>query len=259
MMRRLFLLACTLLALAVAADPLERVQELPVTVLRRLPHDPAIWTQGFAFYGDTLFESSGLYRESRLLSRPLESVTPERQLKLPRTWFAEGLAIIGDAAYLLTWHEGIAQRYRLPDLRPEGQFRYKGEGWGLTSDGEALIMSDGSSALVWRNPRNFKEQRRLEVRATGEPITRLNELEWADGWILANVWLRDWVVGIDPRSGEVAWKFSVAELLSDAERRRADVANGIAWHPASRRLYVTGKRWPHIFEIAVDWPAIESN
>ena len=257
MIRGLFLLACALLAVSIAADPLETVKELPVTVVRRLPQDPTVFTQGFACYGDRILQTSGGYRESRVLLRDLELAHPQRELNLPRTWFAEGLAIFGDYAYVLTWHEGIAQRYRLPDMRPEGRFRYDHEGWGLTSDGEALIMSDGSSTLVWRSPRNFKEQRRLEVRAGGQPLMRLNELEWAEGWVLANVWLRDWVVGIDPRTGEAAWKFSVAELLSDAERRRSDVPNGIAWHPQSRRLFVTGKRWPHIFEIDVDWPAID--
>ena len=154
------------------------------------------------------------------------------------------------------WQQGIAQQYSLPELKPLQRFRYRGEGWGLTSDGTHLIQSDGSAILRWRDPADFHVVKELHVRAGGKVLKLLNELEWAQGWILANIWLSDWIVGIDPVTGKAAWKIDVGELLSAAERRTADVPNGIAWHAPSGRLWVSGKHWPWLFCLQVALPPI---
>ena len=239
-----------------ADDPLAALPELPFVIEQRIAHDKTLFTQGMAFDGDTLLESGGGYRQSRLLSRTLLSAAPVTSVALAREWFAEGLTVQNGQLLLLTWQEGIAQQYSLPELQPLQRFRYRGEGWGLTSDATHLIQSDGSAILRWRDPADFRVVKELHVRAGGKVLKLLNELEWAQGWILANIWQSDWIVGIDPLTGNAAWKIDVGELLSAAERRAADVPNGIAWHAASRRLWVSGKRWPWLFSLQVALPPI---
>jgi glutamine cyclotransferase len=236
------------------ADPLAAIPELPFTVEQRVPHDSTLFTQGIAFAGDLLVESGGGYRESRLVLRRLEEPHALRTVNLPPRWFAEGIAAHAGRLFLLTWREGVAQSFSLPELEPGPVFEYPGEGWGLASDGSQLIQSDGSNVLAWRDPQDFTVTRRLAVHAGGIPLTQLNELEWIDGWIVANVWLSDYVVGIDPASGCVRWKLALEKLLDRRERRQADVLNGVAWEPDRRRLWVTGKRWPWLFGLRVDLP-----
>jgi glutamine cyclotransferase len=238
------------------ADPLAAIPELTFTVEERLPHDRTLFTQGIAFAGDLLVESSGGYRASRLVLRRLDEPQPRRTVDLPRGWFAEGIAPHGGRLFLLTWREGVAQSFSLPELEPGPTFAYTGEGWGLTSDGSQLIQSDGSNVLAWRNPQDFAVTRRLAVHAGSTPLTQLNELEWVNGWIVANVWLSDYVVGIDPASGCVRWKLSLQELLDGRERRKADVLNGVAWDQTRQRLWVTGKLWPWLFGLRVELPAV---
>ncbi|MBK6286998.1 MAG: glutaminyl-peptide cyclotransferase [Pseudomonadales bacterium] len=239
-----------------ADDPLAALPELPFVIEQRIAHDQTLFTQGMAFDGDTLLESGGGYRQSRLVSRTLLSAAPVASIGLEREWFAEGLTVQNGQLLLLTWQEGIAQQYSLPELKPLQRFRYRGEGWGLTSDGTHLIQSDGSAILRWRDPADFHVVKELHVRAGGKVLKLLNELEWAQGWILANIWLSDWIVGIDPVTGKAAWKIDVGELLSAAERRTADVPNGIAWHAPSGRLWVSGKHWPWLFCLQVALPPI---
>lgn len=256
-MRSIALLAVLLACAAPAAhagDPLSAVPVVPHRVLERRPHDPTLYTQGMVFHGDQLLESGGGYGQSRLLLRSLERPEPVVQARLPMRWFGEGVAVIGGHAVVLSWQEGVAQEFSLPALQRTRQLRYRGEGWGLTSDGTQLIQSDGSAVLVWRDPVEFTEKRRLTVRAAGVPIERLNELEWVEGWILANVWYTDAVVLIDPRDGTVRGKLALEGLLSNQEAKRAETLNGIAWHAPSRTLWVSGKRWPWMFALKVDWP-----
>lgn len=238
------------------ADPLAAIPELPFTVEKRLPHDRTLFTQGIAFAGDLLVESGGGYRESRLVLRRLDEPQPLRSVDLPRGWFAEGIAPHQGRLFLLTWREGVAQSFSLPELEPGPTIAYSGEGWGLTSDGSQLIQSDGSHVLTWRNPQDFAVTRRLAVHAGSTALTRLNELEWIDGWIVANVWLSDYVVGIDPARGCVRWKLSLRDLLDGRERGKADVLNGVAWEADAERLWVTGKRWPWLFGLRVELPAV---
>jgi glutamine cyclotransferase len=242
-----------------AGDPLRTVPEFPWAMVERQPHDATLFTQGIAFAGDVLLESGGGYRESRIVMRRLADEHPLRTLELPRSWFAEGIAPHDGALFLLTWREGVAQSFSLPALDPLRAFSFAGEGWGLTSDGTRLIQSDGSDVLAWRDPRDFSVTARLSVRAGARPVPLLNELEWVRGWIVANVWLSDTVIGIDPHSGCVLWKLALPGLLEAREARRADVLNGVAWEEARGRLWVTGKLWPWLFALRVELPPVPAD
>jgi glutamine cyclotransferase len=243
-------------AQASAKDPLASVPALPYTLVAKRPHDRYLFTQGMAFHGESLVESGGNYRESRVLVRALEQPSPKVQQRMPALWFGEGLAVHDDRVTVLTWRENVAQVYSLPDLRPITRFRYEGEGWGLTWDGTQFIHSDGSERLLWRDARDFSVQRSLTVRAGGEPLRMLNELEWVEGRLFANVWLTDAIAVIDPADGKVIARIDLQALLGPAEKRRADVLNGIAWQASQRLLWVSGKNWPWMFALRIDLPAV---
>jgi glutamine cyclotransferase len=255
-MKHLWLLAWMLaLAACARADVLGRVPDLGYRITGKHAHDITLFTQGMAFWGEHLVESGGGYRQSRVLLRDLANPAPTLQVRLPAGWWGEGVAVLGDRAVVLTWREGVAQEFSLPALQRTRRFTYSGEGWGLATDGASLIQSDGSANIVWRSPRDFSEQHRLTVRAAGKPVERLNELEWVDGWLLANVWQTDAIVLIDPADGSVRGKLDLRGLLSSAEAARADVLNGIAWHAPTRTLWVSGKNWPWMFALEVQWPS----
>lgn len=252
------LLACAAW-LHAAPAPDEVLATIPVhahTVVERVAHDRTLFTQGLVLADGLLIESGGNYRESRLVQRRLADARPLRTRALPADWFAEGIAAHTGKLYLLTWREGVLQRFTLPELEPEQRFAYRGEGWGLASDGTHLIQSDGSATLRWRRPEDFSELRRLQVRAGAQPLARLNELEWVNGWLLANVWLSDSVVAIDPRNGCARWRLELGELLAARERHRADVLNGIAWDADTGLLWVTGKLWPWLFALRIEVPPL---
>ena len=237
-------------------DPLAAVPVLPFTLVAKRAHDRHLFTQGMAFHGNLLVESGGNYRESRVLVRDTDTPSPRIQQRLPATWFGEGLAVQDERVVVLTWREQVAQVFSLPDLRAVTRFHYEGEGWGLTWDGTHFIHSDGSEHLVWRDPRTFAVQHSITVRAGNEPVPMLNELEWVEGRLFANVWLTDTVVVIDPANGQVIGRLDLSQLLNPAEKRRADVLNGIAWQASKRLLWVSGKNWPWMFALRVELPAM---
>ncbi|MCB1630610.1 MAG: glutaminyl-peptide cyclotransferase [Pseudomonadales bacterium] len=228
----------------------------PYAIVKRMSHDRTLFTQGLLIDRGKLIESGGNYGESRLLLRTLADPRPLRTHRLPVRWFAEGIAVHDGKLHLLTWREGVMQRFSLPELEPEQRFDYRGEGWGLASDGTHLIQSDGSATLRWRSPAEFSEWRRLTVRVGKQPLERLNELEWVNGWLLANVWLTDSVVAIDPRNGCARWRLELGELLDASERRSTDVLNGIAWDADTGLLWVTGKLWPWLFALRIEPPPL---
>ena len=255
MNRAIGLLLGLLIAVAGHADPLDHVPALEYRVVDKRAHDPTLFTQGMAFLGDRLLESGGGYRASRVLLRPIDTPKPDIEVRLPASWFGEGIAILGNHAVVLTWMEGTAQELSLPALQRKRTFKYTGEGWGLTTDGQDYIQSNGSQVLVWRDPVDFSERRRVTVRADDKPLPKLNELEWVDGWILANVWRSDEIAVIDPQDGNVRAKLELHDLLSRKEAKRAEVLNGIAWHAASKRLWVSGKYWPWMFALELVLPS----
>lgn len=219
-------------------------------VVKTWPHDRLAFTQGLVFRHGNLVESTGLNGQSTLREVELGTGKVLKQVSVSAEHFAEGLAVIGSQAFQLTWHSGTALVYDADTFRREKEFTYAGEGWGLTTDGRWLIMSDGTARLRFIDPATFAVNRTIEVTAKGKPVERLNELEYIQGEIFANVWQTDEVVRIDPATGVVRGVIDFAGLLPLLERRpETDVLNGLAYDAANDRLFVTGKRWPKIFEV----------
>ena len=223
--------------------------QLPWRAVAQYPHLTDGFTQGLEWDAGTVLESSGLYRRS-FISRWQPGGRELDRRRLSRSLFAEGLTLLDDRIYVLTWRAGTALVFDR-QLNEVGQYRYDGEGWGLTNNGRELIVSDGSAWLRFFGPTDFSETRRLQVMRAGTPVRNLNELEWVDGRILANVWHSDEVLLIDPTSGEVTAVLNLAAL--DPGRRCGHcVLNGIAFDPNDGTLLVTGKRWAWVYRIAVD-------
>lgn len=226
-------------------------------VLETYPHDPNAYTQGLVFIDGTLYEGTGEWGESELRRVDLETGEVLESHPLDDEYFGEGIVVMGDRIYQLTWKAGVAFVYDRETFERLETFTYTGEGWGLTTDGERLIMSDGSDRLVFRDPETFEALGSVEVRDAGQPVTRLNELEYIDGEVWANVYQTDWIARIDPATGDVTGWIDMRGLkpAGDPRWEHVDVLNGIAWDPESGRLLVTGKDWPAMFEIELVPPA----
>lgn len=218
------------------------------------PHDPNAFTQGLAIHAGQLYEGTGQYGASVLRRVDLTSGRPEKQRALPAQYFGEGIAILDGLVYQLTWQSGLVVVYDLETFELERTMRYDGEGWGLTHDGRQLIMSDGSATIRFRDPQTFAVTKEIEVRADGVPVNRLNELEYVDGEIWANIWYDDRIARISPASGEVLGFIDLGTLYPQTARGSEAVLNGIAYDAAAKRLFVTGKNWPQLFEIKLARP-----
>ncbi len=219
-------------------------------VIHTYPHDPGAFTQGLVFEDGVLYEGTGLYGASTLRRVALETGQVLQRYALPQQYFGEGIAVVGDRLIQLTWqnHEGFVYRKETFELLQS--FSYPTEGWGLAYDGNRLIMSDGTATLHFLDAQTLVETGQVEVRDRGTPIVRLNELEYVDGEVWANVWQTDRIVRIDPQTGAVAGWIDLAGLLKPEDRTGAeDVLNGIAYDAQARRLFVTGKWWSKLFEI----------
>lgn len=235
------------LTITAAASATTRYQP---EIIESFPHDPGAFTQGLVYADGVFYESVGRYGESALrrVGPATGEVLAERRLE--DRYFGEGLALVGDRLVQLTWKAGRGFVYDRETLERVGEFRYEGEGWGLTYDGERLILSDGSDVLRFLDPDDFRETGRLAVRHRGQPVPRLNELEYIDGEIWANLWKSDLVARIDPDNGEVTGVVDARELRTALpENGRAGVLNGIAHDPATGRIFLTGKWWPRLFEV----------
>ena len=247
------LTALTLIAIRGSATvPVERC-----AVVRSYPHDRGAYTQGLVYDGGFLYESTGQYGESSLRKVALETGEVLRSSELEGQYFGEGLALWKDRLVQLTWRAGVGFVYDKATLNPKDEFRYPGEGWGLTHDGTLLIMSDGTSVLRFLNPENFQEVRQLKVTDGRMAVRRLNELEYVRGQIYANVWRSGRIARIDPQSGKVLGWLDLRPLTRKVQAenrgpRGAEVLNGIAYDPEGDRLFVTGKYWPELFEIRVE-------
>lgn len=234
-----------------AAAP-ARVPVVGVTIVARYPHDRTAFTEGLIWHGGALYESVGREGMSDVRRVALVTGRVEKRSPIPPAQFGEGLAAWGQELISLTWHDGIAHRWDARTLRLRGQSRFAGEGWGLTSDSRRLIHSDGSATLRFLDPRTLAEQGRVTVTLNGRPLDQINELECVDGSLLANVWHQPVLVRIDVATGRVTQIIDLRPLV--AEIAAADpeaVANGIAYDPAAKRLFVTGKLWPTLFEIKI--------
>lgn len=249
-MRRPALLSIAL-ALAPIATP--ATAELPVAgyeVVKTYPHDPHAFTQGLFYRDGHLFESTGLEGQSTIRKVRIEDGAVVKSVALPPTLFGEGIVDWKEEIVSVTWRDGIGFRWDRETFARTGEFRYDGEGWGLTQDGSNLILSDGTAWLRFLYPATMTTVRRVEVTAEGEPVANLNELEWVDGEIFANVWMTDRIARIDPASGHVTGWIDLAGLGTISGRCGVeDVLNGIAYDSERDRLFVTGKNWPRLFEI----------
>lgn len=226
------------------------VTQYTYEVVKTWPHDARAFTQGLLFYKGSLLESTGQYGESSLREVELETGKIRKSVGVAATYFAEGLAVIGDRAYQLTWQNRKGFVYDADTFQFQKEFSYEGEGWGLTTDGTSLILSDGTARIRFLDPKTFLVTRTIEVKRDGQPVPQLNELEYIHGEIFANVWQTDLVVRIDPATGTVRGVIDFSGLLPHPERRQnTDVLNGIAYDSEKDRLVVTGKNWPHLYEV----------
>jgi glutaminyl-peptide cyclotransferase len=223
-----------------------------VDVLGAYPHDTNAFTEGLVWYSDGFFESTGLNGESTLRQVAFPSSEVTRSVPLSNKYFGEGLTLVDDHLVQLTWQNQLGLIYDRDSFDPRGTFTYGSEGWGLTYDGTSLIRSDGTPTLTFLDPASYQTTRTLPVTLDGKPVEMLNELEWIRGEIWANVWQTDLIVQIDPSSGVVTGVLDMTGLYP-AERRpdRDDVLNGIAYDASTDRIFITGKRWPNLYEIRV--------
>lgn len=228
-----------------ATAPVEAVVEV-----RSYPHDPRAFTQGLMWHDGRLYESTGRYGESTLRIVDLESGEVRQRVDLPSQYFAEGISMHQGRLYQLTWQEGVAFVYDPATLRETARVEYTGEAWGLTSDGESLVVSDGSSYLTWVDPASFAVRRTVRVTDGGRPVDQLNELDWIRGEVWANVWHSNQILRIDPATGQVVGRLDLSHLIPPVTDREA-VLNGIAYDEENDRLFVTGKLWPRLFQIRV--------
>lgn len=230
-----------------------RVQSFTYEVVNTYPHDPGAFTQGLVFHQGVLYESTGLNGQSSLRQVELTTGRVMKKVDVPSMHFAEGLALFNNRLFQLTWQSQVTFVYDLefaPPFAPLKTFNYSGEGWGLTDNGQSLIMSNGSNQIRFVDPETFQTQRTISVTDQDRPINELNELEYIKGSIFANIWQTDRIARIDPASGKVTGWVNLAGLLRPEDRTRpVDVLNGIAYDEAGDRLFVTGKLWPKMFEI----------
>ncbi len=230
------------------------------TVVREFPHDSNAFTQGLSWYQGALYEGTGGSKqrmdpfETTLRKVDLDSGRVLKETAPPEDIFGEGIAILNDKIYQLSWHAGKAFRYNLADFKFEKEFKYEGEGWGLTTDGKQLIQTDKTNRLRFIDPETFATMRTIDVfDEDGNAVDGINELEWINGEIWANVWQTNEILRISPADGRVLGVVDLSEIADDEMSKTpdADVLNGIAYDADSGRLFITGKKWSRLFEIKV--------
>jgi glutamine cyclotransferase len=219
-------------------------------VVHSWPHDSKAFTQGLVFTAGNLLESTGEEGSSSLRRVEPETGTVVQKVDVPRPYFAEGITLLKGKIYQLTWQHQLGFVYDALSFEKAGQFNYQGEGWGLANDGESLILSDGSNRIRFLDPDNFQVKKTIAVLDGGAPVNELNELEYIQGEIYANIWHADRIARIDPQSGRVVGWIDLRGLLAPGEVQDEEaVLNGIAYDEQTGRMFVTGKLWPRLFEI----------
>lgn len=235
------------------------VDQYSYRVLEKKPHDRANYVQGMEIHDGLLYLSTGNYGESRLLRYDLASGDLQVQRRLHPRLFGEGLTLLGDKIYQLTWRERMLLEFSRDDMQPLGWHPIPGLGWGLTNDGTHLIYTDGGDKLHYMDPQSKRILRSVPVTEAGQPLAQINELEWVDGQIWANIYKSDRVVVIDPETGRVTASIDLSGLLPAEDRQPGtDVLNGIARDPQTGDIWVTGKRWPWLYRIELVPTAADS-
>lgn len=219
-------------------------------IVKVFPHDREAYTQGLVFHDGKLLESTGEVGHSSLRRVEIETGKVVQKVEVPVPYFAEGITLLKGKIYQLTWEHELGFIYDAWTFEKTGQFNYRGEGWGLTSDGQSLILSDGTDRVRFLDPDNFQVQKTIAVRDRGTPVNQINELEYVQGELYANIWHTDRIARINPQTGIIAGWINLTGLLTGGEVRDQEaVLNGIAYDETSGRLFVTGKLWPKLFEI----------
>ena len=247
---RTLVLIAALAAAACGPASQASVPEYGYEVVHTYHHDPLAFTQGLVYLDGVFYEGTGLEEQSSIRKVKVETGEVLQKRDVPGQYFGEGIVVWKDRLLELTWKAEKGFIYDLATFQPKGDFPYPGEGWGLTTDGKRIIMSDGSAQLRFWDPETLKEIGRITVTDDGRPIDQLNELEWVKGEIYANVWQTDRIARIDPKTGKVTGWINLKGLLPTQDYNDlTDVLNGIAYDAKGDRLFVTGKRWPKLFEI----------
>lgn len=234
-------------------------------VVKTHPHDPEAFTQGLLFHNGFLYESTGHYGKSTIRKVDIETGKVLQKVDLPKDNFGEGLTLVGDKLYNITWQEQIARVYNVNDLKLEKEFTYQGDGWGLASDGTNLFMTDSTHVIRVLNPETFRSNRMIAVmREDGRPLMQINELEFVKGELWANIWHSEdpeilgkpnYIARIDPANGKIVGWIDLAGISpEDTNRSKEHTLNGIAYDPATDRIWVTGKMWKKLYEIKITGP-----
>ncbi|WP_417486384.1 glutaminyl-peptide cyclotransferase [Maricaulis sp.] len=224
-------------------------------VVAEYPHDPQAFTQGLFIHDGELFESTGRVGQSSLRRVALETGHVEQRVAIAPPVFGEGSARIGDEIFMLSWVSERGFVFDAETFEQVDSFSYPGEGWGLTFDGSHLILSDGTPELRFLDPETMTLDHSINVTLNGRPVRRLNELEWIDGMVWANIWETRSIVRIDPDTGVVDAMIDLTAIIpEEVQGRRDAVANGIAWNAQTGQIYVTGKLWPTLYEIRLPGP-----
>jgi glutamine cyclotransferase len=246
-----FLLVSFLIALHGCNGIKSEVKSIPFTVVKVFPHDTEAFTQGLVIEYGRLFESTGQEGSSWIAEVDIASGKQNKKVNLEDQYFGEGITILGNKIYQLTWKSKVGFVYNIHTFEKLSEFNYTYEGWGMTHDNKNLIVSDGTNRIHFLDTATLKEDRFIEVKENSNPIDKLNELEYIDGYLFANRWMTNEVLKIDLATGEVVGKLDLSDLANEAKQKNpsADVLNGIAYEKKSGLLLVTGKWWPYLFAI----------
>ena len=228
---------------------------LNYSIVKIHPHDTSFFTQGLIWHNNALYEGTGLYGESRLMKVDIESGKHKQKIDLTKEYFGEGITILNDKIYQLTWQEHKVFVYDLNTFKKIKEFDWNMEGWGLTHNGKQLIVSTGSSNIYFVNPETFAIERTLGVYDNNGYLDSINELEFINGSLYANVYDRHWVAKINPESGMVEGRIDLTDVLQKTNQpiaENTDILNGIAYNATTNSFYITGKKWPALYEIKLN-------
>jgi glutaminyl-peptide cyclotransferase len=229
-------------------------QQSNIQIISQYPHNIESFTEGLEYRDSVLYEGTGLYGTSKLSKINLQNGKDIFKIDLDKKYFGEGITIINNKIYQLTYKEEKCFVYDVKTFKKQQEFSYKGEGWGMTNDGKQIIMSNGSNNLYYRNANTFAEENIIAIFDENGPLANINELEYVDGFIYANVWLKKIIVKIDPKQGKVIAKFDYTGLMNQymPNINEDAVLNGIAYNKQKQTFFITGKNWPLLFEVKMN-------
>lgn len=257
-----FLTVLILIILTIPSQALtindSKLEKLDFKILNSYQHDPEAFTQGLEIYKGYLYEGTGLYNKSSLRKIDFKNNKILKKINLNPKYFGEGITILNDKIYQLSWKENTAFVYDL-NFNLINKFYYQGQGWGLTNNGQYLIMSNGSFNIQFRNPKDFSLVRKITVQTTNQKITEINELEYHNGFIYANIWHSDLIIKINAKNGLVKSYLDLTGILKTDYKGEIDVLNGIAYHPQNNSFLITGKFWPKLYQIKIKKSLMEKN